>query len=72
MSEFKPGDRVQVVASDKEPGTVGRTGTVCRVSPLHGDQVPPGEVAVDGVRDPELDWLLGPPTYRPDQLQPAD
>ena len=68
MSAFKRGQRVRVVASVDLPATVGRVGEVCTVSPLHGDRVVPGRIAVDGVRDPELDAILGPPTYSADEL----
>lgn len=72
MFGFKRGRRVRVVASADKPATVGRVGEVCDVSPLHGDRAAPGRIAVDGVRAPELDLILGPPTYTPDQLRLVD
>lgn len=69
--QFKPGDRVMVVASDRYPATVGKTGTVCTVSAMHGQQVPDGEFAVDGVRDPRFDLMFGSPTFTADQLRHA-
>lgn len=69
--QFKRGDRVVVVASDRYPATVGRTGEVCTVSALHGEHVPDGEFAVDGVRDAWMDLMFGSPTYTADQLRHA-
>jgi hypothetical protein len=69
---FKRGARVVVVASDRYPATVGKVGEVRDASALHGERIPPGELAVDGIRDPELDLRLGPPTYLPHQLRSAD
>lgn len=69
--QFKPGDRVVVVDSDRCPSAVGKTGTVCTVSPLHGEHVPDGEFPVDGVRNDRLDLMFGSPTFTANQLQHA-
>jgi hypothetical protein len=69
--QFRPGERVVIAASDRYPATVGRTGTVCTVSAMHGERVPDGEFTVDGVRDVHLDLMFGSPTFTGGQLRHA-
>lgn len=54
-------DRVIVVSSPDAPGFEGRTGEAWPTDD--------GLVEVDGIRDPSLDLVLGPPTFQPEQLR---
>lgn len=67
MSSFQKGDRVTVVAADREnAGTEGETGTV-----YYTEDEADGQIAVKGIAGRIAEAVRGYRTYWPHQLRKA-